>query len=62
MSLAGVAEQFALAEAAMNAWSTEDVESQLTSSTIPLQGKNPLKSMDSKLQFYDGRNYAKNNQ
>ncbi|KAI7794132.1 protein FAM131C [Triplophysa rosa] len=34
---AGVAEQFALAEAAMNAWSTEDVESQLTTSTIPLQ-------------------------
>ncbi|XP_055044023.1 protein FAM131C isoform X2 [Misgurnus anguillicaudatus] len=34
---AGVAEQFALAEAAMNAWSTQDIESQATTSTIPLQ-------------------------
>jgi len=34
----GVAEQFALAEAAMNAWSTQDIENQTTASTIPLQG------------------------
>lgn len=35
---AGVAEQFALAEAAMNAWSTQDIENQATAGTIPLQG------------------------
>ncbi|XP_016139334.1 protein FAM131C-like [Sinocyclocheilus grahami] len=34
---AGVAEQFALAEAAMNAWSTHDAENIATSCTIPLQ-------------------------
>ncbi|XP_077074070.1 protein FAM131C [Siphateles boraxobius] len=34
---AGVAEQFALAEAAMNAWSTQDIENQTTAITIPLQ-------------------------
>ncbi|ROL46854.1 Protein FAM131C [Anabarilius grahami] len=34
---AGVAEQFALAEAAMNAWSTQDIENQATAGTIPLQ-------------------------
>lgn len=36
--LSGVAEQFALAEAAMNAWSTQDIENQATAGTIPLQG------------------------
>ncbi|XP_073794804.1 protein FAM131C isoform X2 [Danio rerio] len=34
---AGVAEQFALAEAAMNAWSAQDIENQATNSIIPLQ-------------------------
>ncbi|XP_051947434.1 protein FAM131C-like [Xyrauchen texanus] len=39
---AGVAEQFALAEAAMNAWSTQDIENQATASTIPLQNPEGL--------------------
>ncbi|XP_051962288.1 protein FAM131C-like isoform X1 [Xyrauchen texanus] len=34
---AGVAEQFALAEAAMNDWSTQDIENQVTANTVPLQ-------------------------
>ncbi|KAK2885595.1 hypothetical protein Q8A67_016432 [Cirrhinus molitorella] len=34
---AGVAEQFALAEAAMNAWSTQDLENKAAASTIPIQ-------------------------
>lgn len=38
MPVPGVAEQFALAEAAMNAWSTHDIENQTTAGTIPLQG------------------------
>lgn len=38
LPVSGVAEQFALAEAAMNAWSTQDIENQTTAGTIPLQG------------------------
>ncbi len=40
LPLTGVAEQFALAEAAMNAWSSQDVENKLTGCTIPVQGIN----------------------
>ncbi|TRZ02468.1 hypothetical protein DNTS_030293 [Danionella cerebrum] len=39
---AGVAEQFALAEAAMNGWSAQDIENQVTNSTIPLQDTESL--------------------
>ncbi|KAL7859855.1 hypothetical protein SRHO_G00150020 [Serrasalmus rhombeus] len=39
---AGVAEQFALAEAAMDVWPSHDVEDRATASTVPLQGPDGL--------------------
>lgn len=38
--LVGVAEQFALAEAAMNAWPSPEVTDRATTSTVQLQGMN----------------------
>ncbi|XP_076874510.1 protein FAM131C isoform X2 [Brachyhypopomus gauderio] len=39
---AGVAEQFALAEAALNVWPSQDIADQATTSTAPLQGQDGL--------------------
>lgn len=40
--LIGVAEQFALAEAAMNPWPSPEVTDRVTTSTVQLQGTNIL--------------------
>uniref|UniRef100_A0A4W4G025 Family with sequence similarity 131 member C n=1 Tax=Electrophorus electricus TaxID=8005 RepID=A0A4W4G025_ELEEL len=39
---AGVAEQFALAEATLNVWPSQDIADQATTSTAPLQGNSGL--------------------
>ncbi|KAL6482951.1 hypothetical protein MHYP_G00078230 [Metynnis hypsauchen] len=39
---AGVAEQFALAEAAMDVWPSNDIEDRAATSTVPLQGPDGL--------------------
>ncbi len=55
LPLTGVAEQFALAEAAMNAWSSHDVENNVTGSTIPVQGINSTVIISYKEPFCSGK-------